>query len=201
MSQTQITGKCIGLAAPYQTATFVKQTALVEIVNGSYTSFMPIDFTQADVQNLVPLLQQNGVYTFTCYVQGSNKTFTDKNGQPTAYISLKCTALVPAQQQAPAQPAYNAPAPAAQQQGFGGQPAQPQGGFVGAPQASAPQQNNFGGQPAPSTAPATGGFGQPQQSSFGGGDPNQANGFGNNKAAPNTGGNFGNPSQPGNFPG
>lgn len=193
MSQTQITGKCIALAAPYQTATFVKQTALIEIVNGSYTSYMPIDFTQADVQNLVPQLQQNGVYTFTCYVQGSNKTFTDKNGQPTAYISLKCTALVPAQQQAPAQPAYNTPAPAAQPQSFGGQPAQ--GGHIGAP-----QPNNFGGQPAPSQ-PAQGSFGQPQQSNFGGGDPNQANGFGNPAPATNTGNGFGNPQQGNGFGG
>lgn len=151
MSQITISGKVVAGQAMYQTETFRKQTLIVEIVNGRYTSYMPIEFHQGDIDTLLPQVQLNGSYSFTCHVNGSKNIMTDRNGQPTAYLNLKVASIAPAQQQA-------APAPA---QGFG-VPA-PQQGF-GQP---APQQQQGFGQPA--AQPAQQGFGQPAQGGFVGG--------------------------------
>lgn len=147
MSQVQITGRYINAAQLFQTANFTKQSIIVEVVNGNYTSYFNLEFHQADVQNVFPQIHPNGTFTFTCWVQGSNQQMTDKNGQPTAYTTLKCTAVAPAQSQMP--PANSQVNQAAQ------------GGYVGAPQ----QQQGFA-QPVQQTQPATQpqqGFGQPQQ--------------------------------------
>lgn len=175
MSQISITGRVIAGQAMYQTDTFRKQTLIVEVVNGNYTSFYPLDFIQGDIDTLLPQVQLNGSYTFTCHVNGSSKQMTDRNGQPTAFVNLKVSGVAPAQQQAAPAPAqgFGAPAPQqgfgqpapAQQQGFGAPAAQPsqqgfgqptQGGFVGGqqPAQAAPAQQGFG------TPPAQQGFGQ-----------------------------------------
>lgn len=175
MSQITISGKVVAGQAMYQTETFRKQTLIVEIVNGNYTSYMPIEFHQGDIDTLLPQVQLNGSYSFTCHVNGSKNMMTDRNRQPTAYLNLKVASIAPAQQQAapapvqgfgapapqqgfgqpaPAQQGFSAPAAQPVQQGFG-QPAQ--GGFVGGQQ-PAQQQQGFG---APTqAAPAQQGFGQ-----------------------------------------
>lgn len=181
MSQVQITGKYVNAAQIFSTGSFTKQTIIVEVVNGNYTSYFAIEFHQADVQNVFPQIQPHGVYTFTCWVQGSNQQMTDKNGQPTAYTQLKCTAVVPAQNaSAPAPAQNNFQQPQQPAQGFA-QPQQ-QGGFAGQPQ---PQQQSFGQQPA---QPAQS-FGAPAQQQapaapFGQPAPSAGQGFGQNQAQP-----------------
>lgn len=153
MSQITITGRIISAQPMFTTGSFRKQTLIVEVVNNNnYVSFFPIDFQQSEIDTLLPQLQPNGTYTFTCWVQGSspnketNQAPVDRNGQTTAYLNLKCTAVAPAQSQMP--PANSQVNQAAQ------------GGYVGAP-----QQQGFA-QPAQQTQPAAQpqqGFGQPQQ--------------------------------------
>lgn len=144
--QTQITGKYVAAQNPFNNGSFRKQTILVEVVNGTYTSYFPIDFTQGNIDSVFPQIQPNGTFTFTCYVQGSKTPMTDKNGQPTAYLSLSCTAVVPAQPQQVPPPQVNITPPA---QTTFGQQQQQQGGFIGFPQQTAQQPvANFGNQPA-----------------------------------------------------
>lgn len=175
MSQTQITGKFVSAQQLFATDSFRKQTIIVEVVNGNYTSFLPVEFHNQDIDTFGPQLQMGGSYVFTCWVQGSKQQYTDKNNQPTAYVSLKCTQIAPAQQAAPQQQGGFGAAPQ-QQGGSIGQPAQQpaQGGF-GAPTQAHPaqQQGGFGGQPAQQpSAPNFGNTPTPGGSSpnpFGGG--------------------------------
>lgn len=174
--QTTITGQVVTGQQMFINAagTFRKQVLIVQVVNGNYTSFFPVEFVNGDIDTLLPQVQLNGTYSFTCYVQGSNQQMTDKNGQPTAYLSLKVTSVTqPGQQQAPAQNNFqNNPAPANNFQAQA-QPVNNNGGFVG----GAPANNNF-------AQPANNNFNQPAQ-------PAQTNAFAQpNNVAPNQGNNF-----------
>lgn len=145
-----ITGKYVNAAQQTQTGSFTKQSVIVEVVNGTYVSYFNVEFHQTDVQNIFPQLVPHGMFNFECWVQGSNKQFTDKNNQPTAYTTLKCVAVSPAQQAAaPQPPAQQFAQPQQSQQGFAPQQTQ---GFAAPAQA-----------PAPSFAPpAQPGIGAPQ---------------------------------------
>lgn len=166
MSQVTLTGKIVAAQPLFDNGSFKKQTLIIEVVNGSYTSYFPIDFTQDKIQTLLPNCQMGGTYSFTGYIQGSKNQMQDRNGNPTAYLSISVNQVVQAQAAAP-QPAqgFQQPAP---QQGFQ-QPAQ-QGGYMGQPQQT---------QPAPQAAPQ--GFGAPQP----------AQGFGDQQPQ-----GFGQPAQP-----
>lgn len=174
MSKVQITGRVVAGQQPFSTGNFRKQGIIVETVNGTYVSNFLVEFHNADVDTFINSgqVQPNQHYTFDCWVQGSNQVFTDKHGQPTAYVSLKCVGVQPAQATLP--PTAHATAP---QSGFG-QPAQPafgqqNGGFMGNPapaNTATPAQNAtpFGApsNPAPQQSSPfgqnNGGFGQPQ---------------------------------------
>lgn len=154
--QVQITGRIVAAQPLFDNGSFRKQVLILEVQSGNYVNFYPVEFTQGDIDTLLPQVQMNGTYNFTAWVQGSKNQSTDRNGQPAAYVNLKVSAVAPAQAaQAPQQQApqgFNQ-APAAQPQGFG-QPAQQQApaGF---------------GQPAQPQQPAQGGFGAPAPQSFG----------------------------------
>lgn len=185
MSQIQLTGRVIGGQPFFDNGSFRKQTLIIEVQSGNYQNYYPIDFTQGDVDTLLPQVQMNGTYLFSVWVQGSQKQMTDKNGSLTAYVNLKVSAVAPAQSSLPATSPQTAPnafqQPQQQQGGFVGQPAQQPQGF-GAPQQQAPQQG-FGQQEAP--AP-----------NFGGGQANPAPAQGGGFAAPAQGANpFGAPQQ------
>lgn len=186
MSQIQLTGRIIGAQPFFDNGSFRKQTLIIEVLSGSYQNYYPVDFTQGDVDTLLPQVQMGGTYLFSLYVQGSQKQMTDKNGSPTAYVNLKVHAVAPAQSALPPtaqQTAPNAFQQQPQQGGFVGQPAQqPQQGF-GAPQQQPAPQQGFGQQAAPApnfggaqtnTPPAqTGGFGAPVQGNNPFGAPQQ----------------------------
>lgn len=161
-NQVQIQGRVVNGQQLFTTGNFRKQTLIVEVVNGNYTSYLPVEFHNADIDTFLGSgqVQSNQSYTFTCWVQGSNQQFTDKNGQPTAYISLKVSAVAPAQSGLPQTTPATAP-----QTGFG-QPAQ--GGFVGQPTQPTTPSQGFGSQ-------QQGGFAQPANPS-----PQQTNPFGAN---------------------
>ena len=156
MSQLSLTGRIVAAQNLFDSGNgFRKQTLIIEVVNGSYTSYFTADFINAEIDTLLPQVAMGQTYTFTGYLQGSKNQMADKNGQPTAYLSFSVKQVAPAQSQMPAANSQvNQPA-----QGYA-QPQQ-QGGYVGAPQ----QQQGFA-QPAQQTQPATQpqqGFGQPQQ--------------------------------------
>lgn len=179
MSQIQLTGRVIAGQPFFDNGSFRKQTLIIEVQSGQYQNYYPVDFTQGDIDSLLPQVQMGGTYTFTCYVQGSNKQMTDKNGSPTAYLNLKVSALAQASAGLPPTSPVTAPQQQfqqpQQQQGFAA-PAPQQGGF-GAPQQ---QQGGFiGGQP------------QQQAQGFGAQQAQPASGFGTPTPAANQG--FGNP--------
>lgn len=182
MSQITLTGRAVNGQQLFTSAngSFKKQTIIIEVVNGTYTSYFPLEFHNADVDTFLSSgqVQMGQTYAFTGWLQGSNQQMTDKNGQPTAYLSVKVTAVAPAQSALPNTAAQTAP------NAFQ-QPQQQQGGFVGQPaqqQQPAPQQG-FGQQAAP--AP-----------NFGGGQANTAPAQGGGFAAPAQGANpFGAPQQ------
>lgn len=179
MSQTTITGRIVNAQQLFTSSNgnFRKQTLILEVVNGSYTSYLPIELHNADIDNIMPTIQQNGTYTVTAYVQGSNQQMTDKNGQPTAYVSLKATSVVPAQGGGLPQ-TTPATAPNTFQGGFVGQPAQPAAPAVnpnqgfGNPAPAAPAPNFGGGNANPAPAQG-GGFTAPAQSNSPFGTPQQ----------------------------
>lgn len=196
--QTQITGRVVAAAPFFDNGSFKKQTLIVEVVNGNFTSYVPVDFTQGDVDGILQQVQMNGTYQFTAWVQGSKQVMQDRNGGSTAYVSLKVSAVQQAQSQLPPTSAQTAPNAYQQQQpqqgGFGApaqsqggsQQPQQQGGFVGQPQQGSfgqpqqQQQNNFGQPPAQTPS-----FGNPPaQGNFGSGDANSPQGQGGGFNAP-----------------
>ena len=192
MSQVTITGKVVAAQQLFTSSsgTFQKQTVIVEVVNGNYTSYFPVDFTNQDIQNFLNSgqVQMGHTYQITGYLQGSGQQVTDKNGQPTAYLNIKATAVAPAQSQMPQ--TAQATAPQAQG-GFVGPSNQPQQcNAFGAPQPAAQQPQGFGQPAAPSQPNQAQGFGNQPQQGFGNSAPAPApnQGFGN---APNNGGGFG----------
>lgn len=178
MSQISITGRVVAAQPFFSTESFRKQTLIIEVVNGNFTSYFPIDFTQANIDNVLPQVQMGGTYTFVGYVQGSKNQMQDRNGNPTAYLSISVNSVAPAASALPPTTPATAPQP-----GFG----QPQGGFVGQPQQQAqPQQpavqpNQGFGAPAPSQQQPQGFGSQPQQG-FGAPQTTPAQGFGNTPA-------------------
>lgn len=180
MSKVQITGKVVAGQPLFDNGSFRKQTLIIEVVNGTYTSYFPIEFHQQDVDTLLPQVQLNGTYQFDGWLQGSRNQMQDRNGQPTAYLSFKVGSVAPAQsaglppttpstapQQQGGYVGPSNPAPAAQpSQGFGTpNPNQPAQGF------NNPPAQGFGNAPAPASAPSQG---------FGGNTNNNA-GFGQNQ--------------------
>lgn len=160
--QVQITGQYVNAQQKFDNGSFKKQTIVVETMNqNNYKSYFPIEFHQADVDNLFAHIQPHGFYTFTCWVQGSNQIMSDKNQQPTAYVSLKCTKVDVAAAQLPHTSPITAPQPFGQQPQQQAFPAQPQQGFIGQPQQ--PQAFAQPQQPAPTQQT----FGSPQQQGFG----------------------------------
>lgn len=143
MSQISITGRIVAAQPLFDNGSFRKQTLLIEVVNNNFTSHFPVDFINGDIDTVLSQVQMNGTYTFNGYVQGSKNLMQDRNGNPTAYLSISVKSVAPAQSQMP--PANSQINQAAQ------------GGYVGAPQ----QQQGFA-QPAQQTQPQQG-FGQPQQ--------------------------------------
>lgn len=181
MSQITLTGKIVASQPLFDNGSFRKQTLLIEVVNGNFTSHFPIDFINGDIDTVLPQVQLNGTYTFSGYVQGSKNLMQDRNGNPTAYLSISVKQVAPAAGAGlPQTTPMTAPQPAAQQ-GFAAPQAQPvQQGFVGAPaQQAAPSQpaQGFGNtQPQP----AQQGVGTPAPAAnqgFGGAPA--GNGFGN----------------------
>lgn len=172
MSNVTLTGTIVAAQQLFDNGSFKKQTYIVEVVNNNYSSFFPVEFHQQDVQNLTPQLQPNVMYTFSGFMQGSKNQTVDKNGQPSAYLSFKCTSVVQAGQQQPQQPVNNFQNNAAPQNNF----PQNNGGFVGNPpaqQQNFPQNNGNNFQNNGQAPAQNNGFAQqPQNNAFNNGFPN-----------------------------